>query len=348
MPTYKGEEDYNHDRTGRVGLLLANLGSPAAPTPAAVRKYLGEFLWDPRVIETPRWLWWLVLHGMILRLRPRRSASLYRKIWADEGSPLLTISRSQAHGLAGSLQEKTSGSVNVALAMRYGKPSIAEGLASLRQAGMRRLLVLPLYPQYSATTTASTFDAVAGELMTWRLLPEIRFIQHYHDDPGYLGALASSIRYAWRRDGEPDRLLFSFHGLPKRYSLAGDPYYHECRTTARLVAESLELQETRWRVAFQSRMGREEWLKPYTDHQLRKWGAAGVKRVDVVCPGFPADCLETLEEIAVGNRETFLRAGGERYRYIPALNAGPEHIQALATLALRHMQGWLETGNLQP
>ncbi|MCP4043743.1 MAG: ferrochelatase [Gammaproteobacteria bacterium] len=320
-----------------MGVLLANLGSPAAPTAAAVRRYLAEFLWDPRVVETPRWLWWLVLHGVILRTRPRRSARLYQRIWTEQGSPLLDFSRRQALALEKLLQKQNTEPVRVALAMRYGAPAIAVGLDDLRRSGMDRLLVLPLYPQYSATTTASTFDAVTNELQTWRRLPEVRFINHYYTDPGYIEAIAASIRKLWWENGEPDRLLFSFHGLPQRYILAGDPYFDQCQRTAQLAAENLKLPNSRWGVSFQSRMGREEWLRPYTDHLLREWGAAGVAGVDVICPGFSADCLETLEEIAMQNRELFLHAGGQRYRYVPALNDTPQHIQALASIAQRHL-----------
>ena len=333
--------DFSHDQPACTGILLANLGSPDAPTPAAVRRYLAEFLWDPRVVELPRPLWWLILHGVILRSRPARSAHKYQTIWTEEGSPLLAISRRQTEAVAAALQQRCPGPIRVALGMRYGNPSIASALAELREAGARRLLVLPLYPQYSAVTVASTFDALAAELRRWRWLPDLRLITHYHDDPAYLDALAASIRAA-RAEQPGERLLFSFHGLPKRNLLAGDPYFCECHKTARLVAERLELEEDRWAVAFQSRFGRAEWVRPYTSELLRTWGREGLKSVDVVCPGFAADCLETLEEIAVENRETFLAAGGERYRYIPALNDAPAHIAVLVRLLLQHAAGWPE------
>lgn len=332
---------FSHDQPDSVGVLLTNLGTPDAPTPAAVRRYLAEFLWDPRVVEIPRLPWWLILHGIILRVRPTQSARKYQVIWTPEGSPLLAISRRQAAAVAATLAERVPGPVRVAVGMRYGNPSIPSALAELRAAGVRRLLILPLYPQYSATTTASTFDAVAAELRRWRWLPELRLITHYHDDPGYLDALASSIRAA-RADHPGERLLFSFHGLPKRNLLAGDPYHCECHKTARLVAERLGLPADRWAVAFQSRFGRAEWLKPYTSVLLADWAHAGVQSVDVVCPGFAADCLETLEEIALENREVFLDAGGARYRYLPALNEAPAHIEALAELIGVHAAGWPE------
>ncbi|MCB1768355.1 MAG: ferrochelatase [Candidatus Competibacteraceae bacterium] len=332
---------FTHDRPAGAGILLANLGTPDAPTPSALRRYLAEFLWDSRVVEIPRPLWWLILHGIILRIRPAQSARKYAMIWTSEGSPLLAISRRQAAALAESLTGRCLGPVRVALGMRYGQPSIASALAELQAAGAERLLVLPLYPHYSAATTASTFDAVTNELRTWRWLPELRFIAQYHDDPGYLDVLAAHIR-ADRAEQSGERLLFSFHGLPKRNLLAGDPYHCQCHKTARLVAERLELTPEQWAVAFQSRFGRAEWLQPYTSTLLTDWAKVGVKSVDVVCPGFAADCLETLEEIAMENRQTFLDAGGERYRYLPALNDASDHITALTRLVEQHAAGWPE------
>lgn len=332
---------FAHDQPARAGILLANLGTPDAPTPDAVRRYLAEFLWDRRVVELPRPLWWLILHGIILRVRPARSARKYQKIWTPDGSPLLAISQRQATAVAARLAERYSGPIQVTVGMRYGNPSIAAALAELRAAGVRRLLALPLYPQYSAATVASTFDAVAAALRTWRWLPELRFITQYHDNPGYLDTLAAHLRAA-RADQPGERLLFSFHGLPKRNLLAGDPYYCQCHKTARLVAERLGLPPTQWAVAFQSRFGRAEWLQPYASVLLAEWAQSGVKSVDVVCPGFAADCLETLEEIALENRRIFLAAGGERYRYLPALNDDPAHIAALVDLIGHHATGWPE------
>ncbi len=342
MTIYQGAAEYCHGTAPAVGVLLTNLGTPAAPTPAALRHYLAEFLWDPRVVEAPRWLWWLALHCVILRIRPARSAHAYQKIWSEQGSPLLAISRRQAEAVQQTLQARYDGRIAVALGMRYGAPSIREGLEQLRAANVRRILVFPLYPQYSASTTASTFDAVAEVLRTWRWLPELRMINHYYDDAGYIGAVADSIREAWRKRPPAERLMFSFHGLPKRYLLQGDPYHCECHKTARLIAEQLNLPEDRWQVAFQSRFGREEWLKPYADHTLQEWAKNGVKSVDIVCPGFSADCLETLEEVAMQNRDIFFNAGGERYHYIPALNDNSEHIKILTRLIELHTQGWPE------
>ncbi len=342
MSRYTGEADFSHGRVPALGVLLTNLGTPAAPTTAAVRRYLGEFLSDPRVVERPRWLWRLILHGIVLRVRPARSARLYRKIWTPGGPPLLRITERQAEGLEARLRARLPGPVRVVPAMRYGRPSIREGLEALRAANARRIVVLPLYPQHSAATSGSTFDAVTEVLRGWRWIPELRLIGHYHDAPEYLEALAGSIREHWETAGRPDRLLFSFHGIPRRYFLAGDPYHCHCQKTARQVAERLALDPGDWALAFQSRFGPEEWLRPYTDATLESWGRAGVRRVDVVCPGFAADCLETLEEIAGQNRELFLSAGGERFDYIPALNVRDEHIEALTALVLRHVQGWPE------
>jgi ferrochelatase len=342
MSRYSGESAFLHGQVDRAGVLLVNLGTPDAPTPKALRRYLAEFLWDPRVVELPRPLWWLILHGVILRLRPPRSARAYRKVWTEQGSPLLVISQRQRSALQAALDERVPGGSPVELAMRYGRPAIRDALAALRRAGVRRLLVLALYPQYSATSTASVFDAVVDELKTWRWLPELRFVNRYGDDAGYIQALRERIERHWSGHGRGERLLFSFHGLPRRCLLQGDPYHCQCHGTARRLAEALGLDETRWRVAFQSRFGREEWLRPYTDQVLRDWAGEGVRSVDVVCPGFAADCLETLEEIAMQNRAVFLQAGGERFAYIPALNDEPAHIQALSELVMRHMQGWPE------
>ena len=341
MSRYTSASQFQHDQAECSGILLTNLGTPAAPTAAAIRPYLAEFLWDPRVVEQPRWLWWLVLHGIILRLRPRRAAKAYAKIWTEQGSPLLHISQQQAGQLQAALEPLFAAPVKVALAMRYGEPSIAAGLQSLREAGARRVLVLPLYPQYSATTTASTLDAVTQELQHWRWVPELRFVNHYHDHPSYIQALVASIQRAWGSHGRAEKLLFSFHGLPQRYLHAGDPYFCECHKTARLVAQALQLQDTEWETTFQSRFGPEPWLQPYTDHTLEKLARQGVRRVQIICPGFSADCLETLEEINMQNREIFLQAGGEQFHYIPALNAEAGHIQVMADVIKQHAGDWL-------
>jgi ferrochelatase len=286
-------------------------------------------------------LWWLVLNLVILNTRPQRSAHAYAKVWTDEGSPLMVISRRQCAALQAGLQQQSGTGVKVVLAMRYGNPSIAAGLEELRQAGARRLLVLPLYPQYSATTTASIFDAVTQELRSWRWLPETRFINHYHDFPAYIAALAASVRNYWAEHGEPERLVMSFHGIPEDYFHAGDPYHCECQKTGRLLAAALDLPAERWLLTFQSRLGPKQWLKPYTDKTLEALGKDGVNNVHVICPGFSADCLETLEEISMQNREFFLAAGGETFGYIPCLNADPAHVTALLQLVGQHAGDWL-------
>jgi ferrochelatase len=340
MPAYKGHADHRHDAPPATGVLVTNLGTPAAPTPAAIRRYLAEFLSDPRVIEVSPLVWKPILHGLILRTRPRRVAEAYRRIWTEEGSPLLAISQRQAAAIESRLAGRRGNNFRVELGMRYGQPSIPAALDRLFEANIDRLLVLPLYPQYSGATTGSTFDAVAGALRRWRWVPELRFVNHYHDHEGYIAALAESIRLHQARHGSPERLLFSFHGLPRHYFLAGDPYFCQCQKTARLVAAQLGLQDTHWAVAFQSRFGPREWLKPYTDKLLRSWGKAGIGHVQIVCPGFAADCLETLEEIQFMNRELFRDAGGREFSYVPALNDQPAHIDALVEIIERHCSGW--------
>ena len=322
-----------------TGVLLVNLGTPAAPTAAAVRRYLAEFLSDPRVIETPRWLWWPILHGVTLRIRPARSARAYASIWTPQGSPLRVQSEALTAALRADLLRRGT-PVKVALAMRYGEPALAPAIAALQAAGVRRLLVLPLYPQFSAASTGSAFDAVTRALTRLRWPPELRFVNDYHDDANYIDALATSVREYWREQGREQRLLLSFHGLPQRCVDAGDPYFDQCQTTARLLRERLDLGEEEMAVSFQSRVGREPWLQPYTDELLRRWPADDVRRVQVLCPGFAVDCLETLEEIALRYRETFLAAGGEHLDYIPALNDSAAHMRALHALIQRHALGW--------
>jgi len=331
-----------HHQARKIGVLLVNLGTPDAPDRAAVRRYLKQFLWDPRLVELPRPLWWLILHLVILNTRPSRSAKAYQKVWTAQGSPLLVNAQAQTQAMRTQLTQHYQGKVCVELAMRYGTPSIPQGLAALRDQGARQLLVLPLYPQYSATTTGSVFDAVTQELGTWRWLPEFRFIQHYHDEPAYIQALAESVRAYQAEHGTADKLVMSFHGIPQAYFEQGDPYHCECQKTGRLLAEALGLQEQEWVLSFQSRLGPKQWLQPYTEQTLKQLAAEEVQSVQVICPGFSADCLETLEEIAQENRDTFLDAGGEQYHYIPCLNATAGHIQLLTGLVARHLQGWLD------
>jgi len=321
----------------RAGILLVNLGTPDSPSRRDVKRYLREFLMDPRVVEMPRFLWWPILNGVILNLRPARSAAAYEKIWSEAGSPLLVHTLNQARELQQALGE----AVRVVPAMRYGNPSIAAGLEQLRAAGCERVLVFPLYPQYSATTTASAFDAVTGTLQRWRWIPELRLVNQYYDDPGYIAALADSVREFQRERGRPHKLLFSFHGIPQRYADKGDPYPLQCQRTAELLAQALELEPGQWLLTYQSRMGREPWLQPYTSTTLESLARDGVKKIQVLCPGFAADCLETLEEIAMENRDIFLQHGGRSYEYIPCLNERPDHIEALAAIAHRHLGGWI-------
>jgi ferrochelatase len=339
---YTGTDNFNHERAPRVGILLTNLGTPSAPRRQALRRYLREFLWDPRVVEMPRLLWWFILHGIILNIRPARSAASYRSVWTERGSPLLFHTRDQADALREAMAREYGDRVIVDFAMRYGAPSISAALQGMMQRGVRKLLVLPLYPQYSGATTGSTFDALAADFTRRRWIPELRFVTHYHDHPDYIRALADSVRAHRAAHGATAKLLFSYHGVPQRYLDEGDPYHCECLKTSRLVAAELGLGEADYLTTFQSRFGREEWLKPYTDVTLRSLPGQGFKAVQVVCPGFAADCLETLEEVAVENREYFLAAGGERYEYIPCLNSSAAHITALASIAGQHLQGWLE------
>lgn len=340
MPPYQSTPEFVHGAPDSTGVLLVNLGTPDAPTPAAVRRFLKQFLWDPRVVEFPRPLWWLVLNGIILRIRPSRSAAAYRKIWTAEGSPLLVYSSTLASRLSQSLEQRRPGFYRTELGMTYGAPSVSDAIDSLQRAGARRLLVLPLYPQYSGTTTASVFDLVAGKLGRMRWIPETRFINQYHDAPAYVDALAASIREYWQEHGRGSHLLLSFHGVP-RYTLErGDPYHCQCQKTGRLVAEALGLGDEDWTLSFQSRVGRAEWLRPYTDETVTELGRRGIGRLDVACPGFATDCLETLEEIAMQNAEFFAEAGGEELHYIPALNARDDHVGLLADLVEQHSSGW--------
>jgi len=328
------------DGSVSTGVLLVNLGTPESPAVADVRRYLKEFLWDPRVVELSRPVWWLVLNLVILNTRPRRSARAYAKVWTDAGSPLMVISRRQHAVLQAELDQQLDTPVKVALAMRYGKLSIAAGMQELRAAGVKRMLVLPLYPQYSATTTASIVDAVADELRHWRAVPELRFVNDYYAHPFYIKALADSVRDYQAEHGEPDKLLLSFHGIPQDYVDAGDPYATQCYRTAELLVQALELPAACWQLSFQSRLGPKQWLQPYTDHTLRALAQEGVKNVQVICPGFSVDCLETLEEVALENRDIFLGAGGEQYSYIPCLNDAASHVRLFSALVSQHTQGW--------
>ena len=339
--SYLQEPEFKHDSLARTGILLVNLGTPDAPTPAALRTYLKEFLSDPRVVEIPKALWWMILNGVVLNLRPKKSARKYASIWTPEGSPLKVHTEKQLKLLKGWLGERIKSPLKLEYAMRYGQPSIADGLDKLKSFGCDRILILPLYPQYAASSTGTAIDAVAQHLARVRNQPALRTIKHFHDHPAYVNALAANIRDYWQREGRPDMLVMSFHGLP-RYTLdKGDPYHCECQKTGRLLMERLGWPKEQFRLTFQSRFGKAEWLKPYTDKTLEELGMAGTQRVDVVCPGFVADCLETLEEIAMEGRDSFLSAGGKSFHYIPALNESAAWIDALGGIALENLAGWV-------
>jgi ferrochelatase len=334
---------HEHGLAPATAVLLCNLGTPDAPTPEAVRRYLAEFLGDPRVVEIPRAAWLPILYGAILPLRSRRSAHKYQTIWMPEGSPLKVWTERQAKRLQGWLGERGH-RVRVAHAMRYGHPAIAQELDALADAGVGRILILTAYPQYSGTTTASVIDAVNDWTRTRRHIPELRFVNRYHDDRGYVRALAHRIERHWREHGRPEHLVLSFHGIPERTVLLGDPYEQQCRETARLLAEWLELAPEQYTLGFQSRFGKAKWLEPYTQPTVEALARRGVRRLDVVCPGFVADCLETLEEIGMEVRDAFLASGGKEYRYIPCLNDETEWIKALGEITLQHLAGWNTQG----
>lgn len=338
---YTNTDNFDHDQPARIGVLITNLGTPQAPERGPVRRYLKEFLSDPRVIELPRVLWWLILNLVILTIRPSRSARAYRSVWTDDGSPLMFHTKAQAEALRETLETWHPGKVDVQFAMRYGSPCIADAIQQMLDNGVRKLLVLPLYPQYSATTTASTFDAIAKDFTERRWLPEFRFVSHYHDNPSYIAALATSVRAHREQHGDADKLIFSYHGIPKKCLDSGDPYHCECLKTTRLVAEMLGLAEDEYLTTFQSRVGAQEWLKPYTDESMKTLPTQGVKSVQVICPGFSSDCLETIEEIDVENRGYFMEAGGERYEYIPCLNSNEAHIECLAKIVTAQASDWL-------
>ena len=336
---FNKEPSYRHGTVSQTAVVLANLGTPDAPTPKAVRRYLKEFLSDPRVVEIPRIIWWLILNGIILPFRASQSAHKYASIWTAEGSPLKIHTERQAQHLQQALDARGQ-AIRVVYAMRYGSPALASVLDQLKAEGCDRILVLPAYPQYSATTTASIFDVVFSHYTKVRNAPELRMIKHYHDHEGYINALAASVQAHWAQHGRPDKLVMSFHGVPKRTLLLGDPYHCECYKTARLVATQLGISKDEYLVTFQSRFGKAEWLQPYTAPTLEKMAHEGVKRVDVMCPGFTSDCLETLEEISMEARDDFLAAGGEAFHYIPCLNEDTAWIEAMAGLVEQHTGGW--------
>lgn len=341
MTSVLTEPIYQHGTQMRTGVLLINLGTPDAPTANALRPYLKEFLSNPRIIEIPKWIWWPILHGIILNFRPKKSAEKYAQIWMPEGSPLKVYTERQTDLLRNALEKRTSPAPMVEYAMNIGSPSVADVMQRMSNQGCERILILPLFPQYAASSTAAAMDNVFATLNTMRNMPAIRTVKHYHDEPGYIAALAHNINDYWEQNGKPDKLIMSFHGVPRATLDKGDPYHCYCQKTGRLLAEALLLNADQYQVCFQSRFGRAEWLTPYTSDTLMQMGKDKIRRVDVVCPGFVSDCLETLEEIAIEARKTFLEAGGQTFHYIPCLNDRDDWIQALTDIAHRNLQGWL-------
>jgi protoporphyrin/coproporphyrin ferrochelatase len=337
---YQDNPVFDHESTEKLGVLLVNSGTPDSPSTRDVRRFLARLLGDPRVVELPRALWLPILHGIILRTRPFRSARKYRSIWSEQGSPLMRYSLELRDALKSTLAQRVIAPLEVEIGMLYANPSVPAALAKLRDADCRRILVLPLFPQYSGASTAPVFDQVTRELQRWRWVPEVRFVNDYHDHPGYIAALTASVRSHWAQHGRTPHLLMSFHGIPEKYFRKGDPYFCKCQKTARLLADELNLAADQWTLAFQSKYGPGAWLKPYCDEVIEGLPARGVRELSVICPGFSADCLETVEEIDIENRERFLAAGGARFDYIPALNARPEHAAAIGDLIAQHLQGW--------
>jgi ferrochelatase len=342
MAYYLNENDISSDDPS-TGVIIANLGTPDEATARAVRRYLAEFLSDTRVIEAPRWIWKPILHGIILRTRPGKVAKNYKKIWTEQGSPLLAYTESLSKKVQSKIEEEFKYPVYVVTAMRYGNPSVKSALDKLKALNVKRILLLPLFPQYSATTTAAMIDAFTEYLRSWRFIPQIRIVNQYHDHPSYINALAKSIEGHWENHPQAERLVMSFHGLPKAYVNKGDPYQKQCEVTAQLLAERLELDDYQWLHCFQSRFGPKEWLKPYTSVQLAQLAKAGINSVDILCPGFPADCLETLEEIKMENKEVFMKAGGQSFNYIPALNDSDDHVQLMSDLIFENSNDWVDS-----
>ena len=340
MGRYRGLPELSDAQGGRIGVLLVNLGTPEAPSYGPVRRYLGEFLRDRRVIELCPYAWWPILYGPILTFRPRKSAAAYRKIWLEEGSPLLTYSQRLTDKLRHDLEARFGDRIRVALAMTYGAPAVKDVLVELFQHGVTQLLVLPMYPQYSGTTTGAVFDAVTRVLQRWRAVPGLRFIRDYHDDAGYVAALADRIRQSWDEAGHRSHLLLSYHGIPVKYVAKGDPYERQALHMSGLIAERLGLARADWSVSFQSRFGPTEWLQPYTDQALKDLLAGGTRDVTVASPAFSVDCLETLEELGVEYRHLFMEGGGRSFTLVPALNDDDVHARALASIVMRNLQGW--------
>ena len=339
MVKYIGEKDYEHGSKERIGVLITNLGTPDAPNKKELKVYLNQFLSDPRVIELPKILWQILLKLVILQIRPSKSAEAYKQIWTDKGSPLLDIANRQLNKIQSSFSSKNENIV-FEVGMRYGNPSIPDALLKLQKKQVRRLLVLPMYPQYCAATTGSTFDEVTNVLQKWRWIPEMRFINQYFEEKNYIEALSNSIKSFWKKTSKPQKIIFSYHGIPKRYLTNGDPYHCFCLKTTRLVKEYMGLSDDEIMTTFQSRFGREEWLKPYTSETLKELPKQGIKNIHIISPGFSSDCLETLEELEEENKEYFMESGGENYHYIPCLNDHDDHIDVFVNLIKKHTQGW--------
>ena len=339
MVKYIGEKDYEHGSKEKIGVLITNLGTPDAPNRKELKVYLNQFLSDPRVIELPKILWQILLKLVILQVRPSKSAEAYRQIWTDKGSPLLDIANRQLSKIQSSFSSKSENIV-FEVGMRYGNPSIPNALLKLQKKQVRRLLVLPMYPQYCAATTGSTFDEVTNVLQKWRWIPEMRFINQYFEEKNYIEALSNSINTFWKNNQKPQKIIFSYHGIPKRYLTNGDPYHCFCLKTTRLVKEHMDLSDDEIMTTFQSRFGREEWLKPYTSETLKELPKQGIKNIHIISPGFSSDCLETLEELEEENKEYFMESGGESYNYIPCLNDNEDHIDVFVNLIKKHIQGW--------
>ena len=339
MVKYIGEKDYEHGSKEKIGVLITNLGTPDAPNKKELKVYLNQFLSDPRVIELPKILWQIILKLVILQIRPSKSAEAYKQIWTDKGSPLLDIANRQLNKIQSSFSSKNENIV-FEVGMRYGNPSIPDALLKLQKKQVRRLLVLPMYPQYCAATTGSTFDEVTNVLQKWRWIPEMRFINQYFEEKNYIEALSNSIKSFWKKTSKPQKIIFSYHGIPKRYLTNGDPYHCFCLKTTRLVKEQMGLSDDEIMTTFQSRFGREEWLKPYTSETLKELPKQGIKNIHIISPGFSSDCLETLEELEEENKEYFMESGGENYHYIPCLNDLDDHIDVFVNLIKKHTQGW--------
>ena len=333
MVKYIGEKDYEHGSKEKIGVLITNLGTPDAPNKKELKVYLNQFLSDPRVIELPKILWQIILKLVILQIRPSKSAEAYKQIWTDKGSPLLDIANRQLNKIQSSFSSKNENIV-FEVGMRYGNPSIPDALLKLQKKQVRRLLVLPMYPQYCAATTGSTFDEVTNVLQKWRWIPEMRFINQYFEEKNYIEALSNSIKSFWKKTSKPQKIIFSYHGIPKRYLINGDPYHCFCLKTTRLVKEQMGLSDDEIMTTFQSRFGREEWLKPYTSETLKELPKQGIKNIHIISPGFSSDCLETLEELEEENKEYFMESGGENYHYIPCLNDHDDHIDVFVNLIL--------------